>query len=149
MCFIVGIRYRVTPKFGTIDAKHLITAVKYIEMNPVRARRAAAPYVWQWSSARAHAEVNDDLLVKVEPLLELVCDWKLFLSDPDEGDANKIRGHERTGRAMGENTFLDLLEDNLQRAARRRQINRYGVPVFVSSINLTLYDLFRIIDLPP
>ena len=107
-----------------MDEKYLLAAVKYIEMNPVRARLVADPYVWQWSSARAHAEGNDDLLVKVEPLLELVGDWKLFLSDPDEEDANKIRGHERTGRALGEDTFLDLLEDNLQRAVKPRKAGR-------------------------
>jgi hypothetical protein len=70
-------------------------AVKDIEINPVRARLVADPYAWPRSSARAHAEGNDDLLVKVAPLLELVGDWKLFLSDPDEEEANRIRGHER------------------------------------------------------
>ena len=54
-------------------------------------------------------------------MLELVGDWIVFLSDPDEEDANKIRGHERTGRALGEDTFLDLLEDNLQRAVKSRK----------------------------
>ena len=71
-------------------------------------------------------------------MLEVVGDWKLFLSDPGEEDANKIRGHERTGRALGEDTFFGLLEDNLQGpssqgkwAARRNKINRYGLPVFL------------------
>jgi putative transposase len=58
------------------------------------------------------------------PLLELAGDWKLFLSDPDEEDANKIRGHERTGRALGEDTFLDFLETNLQRAVKPRKAGR-------------------------
>ncbi len=107
-----------------MDEKYLLAAAKYIEMNPVRAQLAANPYVWQWSSARAHAEGKDDLLVKVGPLLELVGDWKLFLSDPDEEDANKIRGHERTGRALGEDIFLDLLEDNLQRVVKPRKAGR-------------------------
>jgi putative transposase len=107
-----------------MDEKYLLAAVKYIEMNPVRARLVADPYVWRWSSARAHAEGNDDLLVKVEPLLELVGDWKVFLSAPEDADANKIRGHERTGRALGADTFLDLLEDNLQRAVKPRKAGR-------------------------
>ncbi len=107
-----------------LDEKYLLAAVQYIEMNPVRARLVADPYAWQWSSARAHAEGNDDLLVNVAPLLELVGDWQLFLSDPDEEDANKIRGHERTGRALGEDTFLDVLEANLQRAVKPRKVGR-------------------------
>ncbi|TLM99181.1 transposase, partial [bacterium] len=107
-----------------MDGSYLLAAVKYIEMNPVRARLVADPYDWQWSSARAHAEGKDDLLVKVEPLLEMVGEWKLFLSEPDEEDANKIRGHERTGRALGGDSFLDLLEGTLQRIVKPQKAGR-------------------------
>jgi putative transposase len=98
-----------------MDETYLLAAVKYIEMNPVRARLVTDPYVWQWSSARAHAEGKDDTLVKVAPLLEMVGDWQQFLSDADEEDADKIRGHERTGRALGvtvltEDEFLRMME---------------------------------------
>jgi putative transposase len=54
-------------------------------------------------------------------LLEVVGDWIVFLSDPDEEDANKIRGHDRTGWALGEDTFFGLLEDNLQRAVKSKK----------------------------
>jgi putative transposase len=84
-----------------MDETYLLAAVKYIEMNPVRAQLAPDPYSWPWSSARAHAEGKDDILVKVSPLLEMVGDWKLFLTDADAEDADKIRRHERTGRALG------------------------------------------------
>lgn len=54
-----------------------------------------------------------------------------------EEDANKIRDHERTGRALGSDSFLELLELSLMRAVKRRkagrrrkQINKYGVPIF-------------------
>lgn len=107
-----------------MDESYLLAAVKYIEMNPVRARLVTDPYDWQWSSARAHAERNDDLLVKVEPLLEMVGEWKMFLAEPEEEEANKIRGHERTGRALGGDTFLDLLEGALQRTVKPRKAGR-------------------------
>jgi putative transposase len=72
----------------------------------------------------------EDLLVTVGPLLEMVGDWQQFLSDADEEDANKIRGHERTGRALGGDSFLDLLGNVLERAvkpkkaARKRKIDK-------------------------
>ena len=47
------------------------------------------PHAWNWSSAKAHADGTDDLLVKVSPLLQIVGDWKQFLKDTDEEDANK------------------------------------------------------------
>ena len=101
-----------------MDEAYLLAAVKYIEMNPVRARLAADPYAWEWSSARAHADGKDDSLVRVSPLLEMVGDWKLFLSDADAEDADKIRRHERTGRALGDDPFLESLEGMLMRTVK-------------------------------
>ena len=54
----------------------------------------------------------------------MVGDWRLFLKDTDEEDANKIRGHERTGRALGSDSFLESLELSLMRAVKRRKVGR-------------------------
>jgi len=54
----------------------------------------------------------------------MVGDWQQFLSDVDEEDANKIRGHERTGRALGGDSFLDSLEGALQRTVKPRKAGR-------------------------
>ncbi|MBK5276193.1 MAG: transposase [Desulfuromonadales bacterium] len=107
-----------------MDETYLFAAVKYIEMNPVRARLVTDPYSWQWSSASAHAAGKDDLLVTVAPLLEMVGGWQQFLSDVDEEDANKIRGHERTGRALGDDLFLESLEGTLLRTLKPRKAGR-------------------------
>lgn len=107
-----------------MDETYLLATAKYIEMNPVRARLAADPYAWPWSSARAHAAGQDDILVRVEPLLGMVGEWKQFLSDVDEQDADKIRGHERTGRALGGDAFLDSLEGALQRVVKPKKAGR-------------------------
>ena len=107
-----------------MDETYLLAAAKYIEMNPVRARLVSDPYAWRWSSAQAHAAGQDDLLVTAAPLLEMVGSWKQFLSDADEEDANKIRGHERTGRALGGDSFLDSLEGVLQRPVKPRKAGR-------------------------
>jgi putative transposase len=107
-----------------MDQNYLFSAAKYIEMNPMRANLSADPYSWKWSSAKAHAAGNDDVLVKVSPLLQMVGDWKSFLSEPDDEDAAKIRRHERTGRALGCDTFLDLLEASLMRLVKRRKAGR-------------------------
>ncbi len=54
----------------------------------------------------------------------MVGDWRLFLEEADEDDAKKIRGHERTGRALGGDTFLDSLEHSLQRMVKPRNAGR-------------------------
>jgi len=107
-----------------MDEAYLFSAVKYIEMNPVRANLTADPYAWRWSSAKAHAEGKDDILVNVSPLLEMVGDWRSFLSEADEEDTDKIRRHERTGRALGNDTFLDSLELSLMRPVKRQKAGR-------------------------
>lgn len=107
-----------------MDESYLLAAVKYIEMNPVRAQLAPDPYAWPWSSAKAHAAGQDDILVSVAPLLEMVGEWRLFLTDVDDADAHKIRGHERTGRALGEDSFLDSLETSLQRPLKPKKAGR-------------------------
>jgi putative transposase len=107
-----------------MDEIYLLAAAKYIEMNPVRANLAPDPYAWKWSSARAHADGADDILAKVSPLLQLVGEWKLFLRDPAKEDADKIRGHERTGRALGSDSFLESLELSLMRVVKRQKAGR-------------------------
>ena len=110
-----------------MDETYLFAAVKYIEMNPVRANLALDPYSWQWSSATAHAAGKDDILVTVAPLLEMVGDWKQFLSDADDEDSDKIRSHERTGRALGGDAFLETLELSLQRIVKPQKAGRKKV----------------------
>ena len=107
-----------------MDEAYLFSAIKYIEMNPVRANLSADPYSWRWSSAKAHGEGKDDILVNVSPLLEMVGDWRTFLSEADEEDADKIRQHERTGRALGNDAFLDALENSLMRSVKRQKAGR-------------------------
>ncbi len=107
-----------------MDETYLLAATKYIEMNPVRACLAPDPYSWRWSSASAHAEGKDDLLVKVSPLLEMVGEWRQFLADADGEDTEKIRRHERTGRALGTDSFLDSLENVLQRPVKPLKAGR-------------------------
>lgn len=98
-----------------MDERYLLAAARYVEMNPVAAGLVRRPEEYRWSSASAHMEGKDDGLVKVAPLLEMISDWQsyLALSTPDELDL--LHSHERTGRPLGTNTFLQRLEQILGR----------------------------------
>jgi putative transposase len=53
----------------------------------------------------------DDILVKVEPLLKIVGDWGKFLGqDTEESVKKELRFHERSGRSLGDESFLLALE---------------------------------------
>jgi putative transposase len=69
------------------------------------------PETHPWSSARAHLAEKDDALVKVAPLLEMVGDWKTFLAGGLAAeDLAALRSHERSGRPLGETSFLAGME---------------------------------------
>ena len=54
-----------------MDEDHLLTAARYVELNPVRAGLVQAPSRYRWSSAAAHLRRRDDVLVQVAPLLQM------------------------------------------------------------------------------
>ena len=104
-----------------MDEHHLLSCIRYIEMNPVRAKLVSNPAEWRWSSARAHLDGRDDALVRVGPLLEMVnLDWAEFLGQAmAAGEIAAMRKHERTGRPLGDPAFVERIENRLDRVLRR------------------------------
>ncbi len=50
-------------------------------------------------------------MVRVSPLLEMVGDWGEFLpQEIAQEDVRLLRSHERTGRPLGDEGFIDRLE---------------------------------------
>ena len=94
-----------------MDERYLRAAVRYVEMNPVRAGLVERPQDWKWSSARAHLEGWDDDLVNVAPMLERIPDWPSFLRlEPEAETVAHIRKHSSTGYPLGDESFLTALE---------------------------------------
>jgi putative transposase len=48
-----------------LEERYLLTAARYVELNPVRAVLVEAPTKYPWSSAAAHARGRDDGVVKI------------------------------------------------------------------------------------
>ena len=111
-----------------MDGRYLLAAAKYIELNPVRARLVTDPIAYPWSSAKAHIDRRDDVLVSMSPLLELIPDWKGFLKDKlQEREHQELRQHERTGRPLGVICSLTSLRycwrDNFGRKRLGRKVH--------------------------
>ena len=108
-----------------MDDAYLLAATRYVELNPVRARLCRTPEKYPWSSVHAHLREENDILVKAAPLLERVSNWPAFLaSGLSENDADLMRKHERTGRPLGDNPFLEMLEGLLKRRLKPRKAGR-------------------------
>ncbi len=115
-----------------MDERHVLACARYIEMNPVRSNLVTHPADWRWSSASAHVTRLGDGVVNVTPLLDIVdADWEDFLRiESAIADSAMLRRHERTGRPLGDPTFVDSLERTLGRSLRpaRRGRKVAGIP---------------------
>jgi putative transposase len=92
-----------------MDEEYLLAATRYIELNPVQAKLVKRPEDYRWSSASAHLAGKDDGLVKVQPMLDRVSNWAELLASGDEGFFNAFPMHERTGRPLGSEDFIERL----------------------------------------
>ena len=102
-----------------MDDAYLYAAKRDVELNPVRAKLVPDPTDHRWGSVRAHVTAQDDVLVKVQPLLDRFGDWPAFLaSGLSEEETEQFRSHERTCRPLGTLAFVDRLERLLRRVLR-------------------------------
>jgi putative transposase len=102
-----------------LDAPHLWTALRYAELNPVRAGLVTEPEAFPWSSAAIHcAPPAQYSLLDLAPWLAVWSpqDWREFLAEtvPDEQTA-AIRQSTHTGRPLGSPGFVRGMELILRR----------------------------------
>lgn len=108
-----------------MDERHLMTAVRYVALNPVRAHLAARAQDWSWSSVHAHLKGESDGLVTVEPVLARLGDFSAFIeTPPDDPEFAAIRAAEAIGRPLGTEDFIAGLEKLLGRQIARRASGR-------------------------
>ncbi len=115
-------RYYSTP----LDEQHLWAAVRYVELNPVRAGLVERAELYEWSSARCHATAEDDPLLSPErPFPGDVRDWSSWLAaDPDPEMVDAVRRNTSTGRPTGSDAFVARLESELDRTLTARRVGR-------------------------
>lgn len=114
-------------RFGAVvmDEAHLFHAMRYVSLNPVRARLVERAEDWPWSSVRAHLANADDELVKVAPARDRYGDFAALLSaSADDAQAwRALRQSETSGRPIGDAQWLAALE---QRTGRKLQPQKRG-----------------------
>ena len=111
-----------------LDEPYLLTAARYVELNPVR-RAGRGTKSLPVDSAAAHVRGKDDTQVRVAPLLKLAPNWRAFLARVvREEDLKLLRGHGHTGRPLGVEEFLTSLERDLGRILRRQKPGPKGMP---------------------
>ena len=111
-----------------LEGDHLWRALRYVELNPVRARLAQSADLYEWSSARYHLGLEPPLpLLRMSPWSEhfSVETWREALQDTaNTADADELRQCTGRGRPWGNTEFLKGLEKRVGRQLLPRPVGR-------------------------
>ena len=109
-----------------MDEAYLWNAVRYVELNPVRAGLVARAEDYPWSSAAAHCGLRRDPLLSNDlPIIGLIEDWASWLAIPNPPDQDqRIRERTESGYPCGSDQFVIGLEQQLGRAIRPQKSGR-------------------------
>ncbi len=110
-------------KASLIQAEsYLLSCMRYIELNPVRADMVHSPAQYRWSSYRFNGQGKPDRLLTAHPLYqalgkevkERTAAYKaLFKAHVDEGALDEIRTAWQSGTPLGNEYFRDKIEKKL------------------------------------
>ncbi len=105
------------------DEEYLLTCMRYIELNPVRANMVRSPAHYRWSSYRHNGQGKEDALVTYHAIYKALGKtgasrqeaYKvLFKAHRDEGVLDEIRSAWQTGTPLGNDYFRQKVEDKLK-----------------------------------
>ena len=113
--------------------RYLLTVMRYIELNPVRAAMVQAPHDYRWSSVHTHLAKARDPLVTPHPRylamgsdpIERAHAYQQWLDAgiaPD--DLQHLRAYASQERALGDGRFQRMVETTLGRPAAIRPRGR-------------------------
>jgi putative transposase len=107
-----------------LSDRHLWTALRYVEANPVRAGLTANPAGYRWSSAPAHLTDGRDQAGLLDTEFWSRSGggetWKeLHAAGEQEARVHLLRRCTYAGRPFGEEEFVTQLEERFQRKWRR------------------------------
>ena len=111
-------------RYGSVamDEPHLAAALRYVALNPVRARLVKRAQDWKWSSVRAHLGLRDDGLTDLRPARQRFARFADLLDEPGGPQAfERLRQGESVGRPVGSPDFLPRIEALTARSLRPRK----------------------------
>lgn len=104
-----------------LDECYLYRAVRYVELNPVRAGIVQKAGQYAWSSARGHLGRWEDPILGQKAGPPLVEDWEAYLEEKEEDEfRDLIHRNQRTGRPLGDAAFITRLEETTGLILRKR-----------------------------
>ena len=105
------------------DEAYLLTCMRYIELNPVRADMVKSPGAYRWSSYQTNAGGKDNKLINSHPLYQALGRTRakrldaykaLFKAHIDNEELGIIRASWQTGTPLGNDYFKQKVEAKLK-----------------------------------
>lgn len=112
-----------------LDLEYLWAAIRYVERNPVRARIVKSAEQYPWSSAAAHCQLTDDIVLTRKAIwlkqIDQIADWRIWLAEEDMPDKlDVLRRHTNKGLPCGSKSFVTKLEKLAGRTLQSRPPGR-------------------------
>ena len=107
-----------------LGGSHLWQAMRYVELNPVRARLVEWAWEWRWSSARAHLGEPEQWLDMTQwREAYTAAEWRERLESGTltQAQMEGLRNATRTGRPWGDENWVEGLESRIGRSLRPRK----------------------------
>jgi putative transposase len=108
-------------RYGSVpmDDAHLYEALRYVLLNPVRARLVHTASAWRWSSAGVYLTRKQDGLTSPWRMLTQISDMAAYLDEqPDEERLRRLREAETIGRPAATAEHLLRIETQTGRRLR-------------------------------
>ncbi len=107
-----------------LDSSYFVNAVRYVELNPVKARLVGRAEDYEWSSAATHCGGRGDPLVGRKPssiLFQGIQNWSEWLFDGlNDDSAATLRSNVRQNLPCGSAAFVESLEERSGKHLRPR-----------------------------
>lgn len=112
-----------------LDERYTWAAIRYVELNPVRAKMVRKAERYPWSSAAAHCGLRTDsvLTTKVswQKQFQAIEDWSSWLAEGEQTEERMIlRRNVEKGLPCGAESFIRKLEQRVGRSLTFRSQGR-------------------------
>lgn len=121
-------------KAGLVDSEvYLLTCMRYLEMNPVRAGMVNHPSEYRRSSYHANAHGKENILIKPHPIYSALAKSEperlqayreLFMNELDKDEIHDIREALNQELVLGREDFKDKIEAMINRQTREGKSGR-------------------------
>lgn len=109
-----------------LDESHFYEGIRYVELNPYKAKMEADFGAYFWNSSQEHLKIRNEYYLNKLPKYFEVEDWYGYLKEGVglNDISERIETHTMSGFPLGEESFVARISDNLGRDLKKKKRGR-------------------------